>query len=147
MAGASLSAADERRPGHRWISVAGESSAGFTLDTFWHDVEGRTTALEAVLESGAGQLFTEVRVEAIISLGLLEAEEGERLGALAAGAAIAVLLAAGFLWRVANRQWERPKLVTLFGLLVVEGSIVPHSEEVFLVVLVTVAMSIVASWR
>ena len=42
--------------------------------------------------------------------------------------------------------WFGPRGIAsiLFGLLVVESSILPHREEIFLVVLVTVAMSIVA---
>lgn len=42
--------------------------------------------------------------------------------------------------------WFGPRGIAsiLFGLLVVEGSILPHREEIFIVVLVTVAMSIVA---
>ena len=42
--------------------------------------------------------------------------------------------------------WFGPRGIAsiLFGLLVVEGSVLPHREEIFLVVLITVAMSIVA---
>ncbi len=83
---------------------------------------------EAVAEEG--ERLTEVQVEAIQALGLLEPEEGTRLEALAAVAALAVLLATFFLWRVANRQWQDPRRVALFGLVVVLAAAAVRLPEI-----------------
>ncbi len=83
---------------------------------------------EAIAEEG--ERLTEVQVEAIQSLGLLQPEEGTRLEALAAVAGLAVLLASFFLWRVATPQWEDPKRVALFGLVVVLAAAAVRIPEI-----------------
>ncbi len=66
-----------------------------------------------------GERITQVHIQAIRQLDLLEPVEGPRLSAQAAVAAVVVILTALFLWRVAPKHWADPKLVTLFGLLIV----------------------------
>jgi len=55
-------------PGRRWACGAGECRAGFVLHTFWHDVEGSTPAVTALLESASGDPLADgvvsVKVEA-----------------------------------------------------------------------------------
>ncbi len=68
----------------------------------------------------AGELVTAVRLEAIKELGLLApAEESPPLAAMAVIAALLVVLAAFYLWRVGREYWQQPKMVALFGLLLV----------------------------
>ncbi len=78
----------------------------------------------------AGDKLTQVHIDAIDRLGLLQPGEDIRLEGLAAVAALAVLLSVFFLWRVAHRQWQRPKQVGLFGLLIVLAAIAARSPEV-----------------
>lgn len=68
----------------------------------------------------ANELMTAVEILAISDLGLVREEvETNPLQALALVAAIVVLLAAAYLWRVGAEFWEQSKLVGLFGLLIV----------------------------
>jgi putative nucleotidyltransferase with HDIG domain len=68
----------------------------------------------------AGELVTAVRLQAIEELGLLApVEEPPSLIAMAVIAALLVVLAAFFLWRVGREYWAQPKMVALFGLLLV----------------------------
>lgn len=68
----------------------------------------------------AGELVTAVRLQAIEELGLLApAEESPPLVAMAVIAALVVVLAAFYLWRVGREYWQQPKMVALFGLLLV----------------------------
>ncbi len=46
----------------RWVCGAGECRAGFVLHTFWHDVEGSTSAVTALLESESGEPLIDVVV-------------------------------------------------------------------------------------
>ncbi len=68
----------------------------------------------------AGELVTAVRLQAIEELGLLApVEESPSLVAMALIAALMVVLAAFYLWRVGREYWQQPKMVALFGLLLV----------------------------
>ncbi len=78
----------------------------------------------------AGDVLTEVHVDAIEALGLLQPEEDTRLEALAVVAALAVILSMLFLWRVARRQWDQPKQVGLFGLLIVLAALAARLPEI-----------------
>ncbi|MCB2224234.1 MAG: HDIG domain-containing protein [Actinobacteria bacterium] len=67
-----------------------------------------------------GELVSEVQYDAIVELGLLEpVVETPPLRAMAALAGLVVIVAAIYLWRVGRDHWQKPKLVVLFGLLVV----------------------------
>ncbi len=83
---------------------------------------------EAIAEEG--ERLTAVQVDAIEQLGLLEPAEQPRLGALAMVAGITVLLASFFLWRVATRQWQDPKRVALFGIIVVLAAAAARIPEI-----------------
>jgi cyclic-di-AMP phosphodiesterase PgpH len=66
----------------------------------------------------AGEVVTPVQLLAINELHLLVPEEsGPSLPAMALVAALVVLLAVFYLWRVAREYWQQPKMVALFGLL------------------------------
>jgi hypothetical protein len=68
----------------------------------------------------AGERVSAVQLLAIDELGLLVPEEsGASLAAMALVAALVVLLAVFYLWRVGREYWQRPKMVVLFGLLLV----------------------------
>jgi putative nucleotidyltransferase with HDIG domain len=68
----------------------------------------------------AGELVNPVQLEAIQQLELLQpAEEPPPLRALAASAALVTLIAAFYLWRIGRRHWQQPKLVALFGMMIV----------------------------
>jgi putative nucleotidyltransferase with HDIG domain len=68
----------------------------------------------------AGELVTAVRLQAIEELGLLApVEESPPLVAMAVIAALVVVLAAFYLWRAGKEYWQQPKMVALFGLLLV----------------------------
>ena len=71
-----------------------------------------------------GDVVSAVQLEAIESLGLLEPETaGPSLRAMAVVATLMVLLGAFFLWRVGGKYWRHPKLVLLFGILVVLAAV------------------------
>jgi len=64
-----------------------------------------------------GQRITEVELEAINKLQLLQPEESTSRRAVIALGGMAVLLAAFFLWRVAPNQWSQPRHFALLGVL------------------------------
>jgi len=67
-----------------------------------------------------GQLVTAVQLDAVTQLDLLApVVESPPLRAMVALATLVILIAAVYLWRVGREHWERPKLVVLFGVLVV----------------------------
>ena len=69
---------------------------------------------------GANEIMIAVQIQAISDLGLIgEAAETAPLRALTLVAAIIVILAAAYLWRIGSEFWRQPKLVGLFGLLIV----------------------------
>lgn len=90
-------------------------------------LEAEDAVEDVVVEFVAGQSIvsanermTAVQIEAISALGLVpEAEEVAPLRALLVIAAMAVFLAALYLWRIGHEYWRQPKMVVLFGLLVV----------------------------
>jgi cyclic-di-AMP phosphodiesterase PgpH len=66
----------------------------------------------------AGEVVTAVQLLAINKLELLVPEEsGPSLAAMSLVAALVVLLAVFYLWRVGREYWQQPKMVALFGLL------------------------------
>jgi putative nucleotidyltransferase with HDIG domain len=66
----------------------------------------------------AGQRVSAVQLQAIQELGLLlPAEEAPPLTAMALVAALVVVFAVFYLWRVGREYWQQPKMVALFGLL------------------------------
>jgi len=77
-----------------------------------------------------GQLVTDVQFDAVDQLDLLAPPaETPPLRAMAALAALVILIAAVYLWRVGREHWERPKLVVLFGVLVVLAAVVARLPE------------------
>jgi putative nucleotidyltransferase with HDIG domain len=69
---------------------------------------------------GQAQIVNQVQADAIEKLGLLEPEEaGESPWAVITLGALAVLLTAFFLWRIAPAQWSQPKHFALLGVLLV----------------------------
>jgi cyclic-di-AMP phosphodiesterase PgpH len=66
----------------------------------------------------AGERVSAVQLLAINELDLLlPAESGPSLPAMALVAGLVVLLAVFYLWRVGREYWQQPKMVALFGLL------------------------------
>lgn len=89
------------------------------------EAEASVTEQTVVFPTGAaivraGDLMTAVEIQAITDLELIgESAETTPLRALTLVAAIAVLLASVYLWRVGEEFWRQPKFVALFGLLIV----------------------------
>jgi putative nucleotidyltransferase with HDIG domain len=78
----------------------------------------------------AGDVVDPVELQAILELGLLEPEEGgPSLRALVAIATLMVLLGVFFLWRIGAEFWRHPKMVALFGLLVVLAALAARVPE------------------
>lgn len=71
----------------------------------------------------AGEQLTAVQIEAIELLGLVDPGEGTSSSAASALGAIAVLLAAFFLWRIAPGLWSQPKHFALLGVLLILAAI------------------------
>ncbi|MFH1330155.1 MAG: HDIG domain-containing metalloprotein [Actinomycetota bacterium] len=68
----------------------------------------------------AGERVSAVQLLAINELGLLvPVQSGPLLPAMALVATLVVLLAVFYLWRVGREYWQQPKMVALFGLLLV----------------------------
>jgi putative nucleotidyltransferase with HDIG domain len=78
----------------------------------------------------AGDVVGAVELQAVQELGLLEPEEGgPPLGAMVVVATLIVLLGAFFVWRIGSEYWRQPKLVALFGVLVVLASLAARVPE------------------
>jgi putative nucleotidyltransferase with HDIG domain len=77
-----------------------------------------------------GSRITGVQLEALTSSGYLDPSEGESRVAVAAVGAIAVLLTAFFLWRIAPVQWSEPRRFALLGVLLVLAALVSRIPEV-----------------
>jgi putative nucleotidyltransferase with HDIG domain len=77
-----------------------------------------------------GELVSAVQWQAIVDLELLVSGEEVRLDALAVSGALIVLLSVFFLWRISRQQWERPKLVALFGVLLVLAAAAARVPEI-----------------
>jgi len=77
-----------------------------------------------------GELVTDVQLDAIQQLDLLvPIVETPPLRAMAAVAALITLIATIYLWRLGRDLWQKPKLVALFGLLVVLAAVVARMPE------------------
>lgn len=72
-----------------------------------------------------GELVTGVQLQAIEALDLLRpVEETPPLTAMALTAGLVVVLAGFYLWRVGREYWQQPKMVALFGLLLIVAAAV-----------------------
>jgi len=84
-------------------------------------VESVTTVFEqgqAIVR--AGDVVAPVELTAVEQLGLLATETDDtRVRAMALVAALMVILSTLYLWRVGREYWRHPKLVALFGVLIV----------------------------
>jgi putative nucleotidyltransferase with HDIG domain len=78
----------------------------------------------------AGQRITEVELKAIQTLELaVSTEEPPPLSAMALIGALVAALAIFYLWRVGRDYWQQPKMVALFGLLLVAAAAVARVPE------------------
>jgi len=92
--------------------------ARFEAESAVEDVIRTFGTGEAIVR--ANERMTAVQIQAITDLGLIgESAEGTPRRALLVVTAVTVLLAAAYLWRTGLAAWTQPKLVGLFGLLVV----------------------------
>jgi len=76
-----------------------------------------------------GEAIGPVELKAITQLGLLQPEPGTSRAAVMAVGALAVLLAALFLWRIAPSEWAHPKHIALLGILLVIAAFVARVPE------------------
>ena len=79
---------------------------------------------------GEGEFITSIQLQAINDLGLIEPEAGTSSLAVAALGAIAVLLAAFFLWSIARSTWREPRHFALLGVLLVLAAVATRIPEV-----------------
>ena len=91
-------------------------------------VEEGFLAGQTIVEEG--ELVSAVQWQAIVDLDLLEPTEEVRLQALAAVGALIVGLSFFFLWRIAREQWDRPKLLALFGVLLGLAAVAARVPEI-----------------
>ncbi len=77
----------------------------------------------------AGEPMTQVMVEAVTRLDLVEKEPGTSRQAIVALGALTVALAAFFLWRLAPGQWSDPKHFALLGILLVLAALASRVPE------------------
>jgi putative nucleotidyltransferase with HDIG domain len=77
-----------------------------------------------------GSRIGAVEFEALIEAGYLEPADGDSRVAVAAVGAIAVLLAAFFLWRIAPSQWSEPRRFALLGVLLVLAALASRVPDV-----------------
>ena len=92
--------------------------ARFAAEAAVEDVIVSYSTGEAIVR--ANEIMTAVQIQAITDLGLIgETAETTPLRALALVAAIGIVLAAAYLWRAGPEFWRQPKMVGLFGLLIV----------------------------
>ncbi len=120
--------------------VGGLLEANQLIDeTAWE--EQRQAAADAVevelVQFPAGAPIVEVgspigavQFEALTEAGYLEPAEGDSRLAVAAVGAIAVLLAAFFLWRIAPSQWSEPRRFALLGVLLVIAALASRVPDV-----------------
>jgi len=78
----------------------------------------------------AGAQIGAVELKALTEAGYLEPTEGQSRLAVAAVGAIAVLLAAFFLWRIAPSQWSEPRRFALLGVLLVLAALASRVPEI-----------------
>ena len=79
----------------------------------------------------AGQRVTDVQLQAIEMLGLLQPEgDPVPLRALASVAGLMVIIASFYLWRLGRSFWAQPKMVALFGLLMVLAAVAARVPDI-----------------
>jgi hypothetical protein len=97
--------------------------------------ENAVTEVTVVFEQGeailrAGDVVAPVELMAVQDLGLLDTETDDtRVRAMALVAALIVILATLYLWRVGREYWRHPKLVALFGVLMVLAAVASRVPE------------------
>lgn len=103
-------------------------------------IEAREAARDAVepiertffaneLIADQGEVLTQVQVDAILLLELVEREPGVSRQAIVILGALTVALAAFFLWRLAPGQWSDPKHFALLGILLVLAALSSRIPE------------------
>ncbi len=80
--------------------------------------------------AAAGETLDEVQIDAIDQLGLIERDPGTSRKAIVLLGAIAVLLAAFFLWRIAPSEWSEPRHFALLGILLVLAALASRIPEI-----------------
>jgi len=78
----------------------------------------------------AGETLDQVQIDAIDQLGLIERDPGTSRKAIVLLGAIAVLLAAFFLWRIAPGEWSEPRHFALLGILLVLAALASRIPEI-----------------
>lgn len=97
--------------------------------------EANVTERTVVFEAGqnivsAGEVVTEPEMLAVNELRLLEpVTDQTRTRAMALVAGLIVVLATVYLWRVGREYWRQPKLVALFGVLIVLAAVASRVPE------------------
>ncbi|MDJ0664767.1 MAG: HDIG domain-containing protein [Acidimicrobiia bacterium] len=81
------------------------------------------------LIASQGELLTQVQVDAILALELVEREPGVSRQAIVILGALTVSLAAFFLWRLAPGEWSDPKHFALLGILLVLAALSSRLPE------------------
>lgn len=102
--------------------------ARFEAESAVEDLERSFSTGEAIVR--ANEIMSAVQIQAISDLGLIgAAAETTPLRALVLVTAITLLLAAAYVWRIGPDFWRQPKLVGLFGLLVVIAAVVARVPQ------------------
>jgi putative nucleotidyltransferase with HDIG domain len=81
------------------------------------------------LIASEGEVLSQVQVDAINRLDLVEKEPGTSRQAIVVLGALTVALAAFFLWRLAPGQWSEPKHFALLGILLVLAAVMSRVPE------------------
>ncbi len=103
--------------------------------------DAREAAAEAVEEvqqtfltgeriAAEGEVLDQIKIDVINDLGLIERDPGTSRKAIVLLGAIAVLLAAFFLWRIAPSEWSEPRHFALLGILVLFAALASRVPEV-----------------
>ncbi len=121
------------------ILVAGVLQANEKIDDA-ATIEARQAASDAVQEKNAqffqgqqiaaeGDILTQVQIDAINKLGLIEPAKGTSRKAIVLLGALTVGLTAFFLWRLSPGRWSEPKHFALLGILVVLAALASRVPE------------------
>jgi hypothetical protein len=121
------------------VLVAGVLQANEKIDDA-ATVEARQAASDAVQEKNAqffqgqqiaaeGDILTQVQIDAINKLGLIEPAKGTSRKAIVLLGALTVGLTAFFLWRLSPGRWSEPKHFALLGILVVLAALASRVPE------------------
>jgi len=105
------------------LTVAAQEAAAAAVEP----VERTYIANELI--ANQGELLSQVQVDAILALGLVEREPGVSRQAIVLLGALTVSLAAFFLWRLAPGQWSEPKHFALLGILLVLAALSSRIPE------------------